>query len=86
MKTLGLSEAKESLAELCRQVALTGEAYILTESGKPLVEIIPARSLKRKPILDAMREERERNGPIEEDLELPERDPSKNRPSPFEDE
>jgi prevent-host-death family protein len=82
MKTLGLFDTKNRLSEICDQVARTGEPCTVTRRGKPLVRIVPAEDSGGS-VWDTVEESRARYGPLTEELELPSRDPSRNRPTPF---
>lgn len=42
MKHIGLLEAEENLANLCREVASTGRELIIEQDGEPLVRLVPA--------------------------------------------
>lgn len=42
MKHVGLLEAEENLAEICREVAATGRELIIEQNGEPLVRLVPA--------------------------------------------
>ena len=41
MANIPISEAKARLAALVREVAQTGEAYIISVNGKPMAELRP---------------------------------------------
>ena len=41
MPTIPISEAKAKLASLVREVAATGEAYVISVNGHPLAELRP---------------------------------------------
>jgi len=41
MKSVGLFEAKTRLSELCREVATTGEEYLITRRGQAIARIVP---------------------------------------------
>ena len=41
MATIPISEAKAKLASLVREVAATGEAYVISVNGHPLAELRP---------------------------------------------
>jgi prevent-host-death family protein len=41
MATIPISEAKAKLANLVREVAATGEAYIISVNGHPMAELRP---------------------------------------------
>ncbi len=54
MKTVGLSEAKTRLSELCRAVAESGETILIERRGQPIAQLSPpsfARG-KRSSILE----------------------------------
>jgi prevent-host-death family protein len=41
MPNIPISEAKARLAALVREVAATGEAYVISVNGRPMVELRP---------------------------------------------
>jgi prevent-host-death family protein len=41
MATIPISEAKAKLANLVREVAATGEAYVISVNGRPMAELRP---------------------------------------------
>jgi prevent-host-death family protein len=41
MPTISISEAKAKLAALVREVAASGEAYVIRVNGQPLAELRP---------------------------------------------
>lgn len=41
MATIPISEAKSKLASLVREVAATGESYVISVNGHPLAELRP---------------------------------------------
>lgn len=46
MKTLTITEAAKSLSKLVSRVHSHGERTLLTKSGRPLVEMVPAKPAK----------------------------------------
>ena len=53
-KHVSKSEFKAKALELFRQVEASGESLIVTDHGKPALEVRPYRGLKRNP-LDVLR-------------------------------
>ncbi len=41
MKTIGLFDAKTRLSELCREVAETGEEFVITRRGREIARLVP---------------------------------------------
>jgi prevent-host-death family protein len=77
MKRIGIYQAKTHLAQLCEEVARTGEACLISKNGKPLVKIVPIRDEGGPDsVWDTVEESRGKYGPLV-DFELPERDPLK---------
>jgi len=84
MKTLGLFETKNRLSEVCEQVATTSEPVIITRHRKPLVKIVPIKDPEVcESVWNTVEESIARYGPLEEEIELPEREVSANRSDPF---
>lgn len=84
MKTLGLFETKNRLSEICELVATTSEPVVITRHRKPLVQIVPVPSPNQKSsVWDTVEESIAKYGPIEEELELPPWENSRNRPDPL---
>ena len=84
MKSLGIFDTKNRLSELCEEVARGEGPLVVTRHGKPLVRIVPYQSGdSRESVWDTVEECRGRYGPIEDELELPDRDPARNRPDPL---
>ncbi len=48
------SEFKAKALEYCRQVEATGEPLVVTDHGKPVLEVRPYRASRRQP-LDVLR-------------------------------
>ncbi len=82
VKSFGLFDAKNRLSEICDQVARSGEPCTVTRRGKPLVRIVPVDESSGS-VWDTVEEAQARYGPITEELELPARNPARNRPTPF---
>jgi prevent-host-death family protein len=85
LKTVKLFDAKNRFSELCDAVARTGEPCLVTRRGKPLVQVIPIVGGRDNPLAsvwDTLAEGRVKYGPIEDEMELPVRVVSGNRPSP----
>ncbi|MEZ5278047.1 MAG: type II toxin-antitoxin system Phd/YefM family antitoxin [Opitutaceae bacterium] len=83
---MGLFDAKNRFSELCDTVARTSEPVLVTRRGKPLVRVVPATDAKdvgRSSVWDSVKEGRAKYGPIQDDLELPDREICDNRPSPI---
>lgn len=75
MKRIGIYQAKTHLAQVCEEVARTGEACLVSRNGKPLVSIVPLRDEGGPDsVWDTVEEARGKYGPLE-DFELPERSP-----------
>lgn len=59
MKHVGLPEAEENLAILCREVAATGRELVIEHDGEPLVRLVPAvvraEPLKAESVCEALR-------------------------------
>jgi prevent-host-death family protein len=83
VKNVGLFDAKNRFSEICEQVSQTGEPLIVTRRGRPLVRIVPVER-EEGSVWDTVHEGLSRFGPIEEELELPDRQVTRNRPSPLE--
>jgi prevent-host-death family protein len=75
VKRIGIYQAKTHLSQLCDEVAQTGEAYLVSKNGRPLVKIVPFRD-EAGPVSvwDTVEESRGKYGPLEE-FDLPERTP-----------
>jgi prevent-host-death family protein len=74
MKSVGLFEAKTKLSEICRGVATTGQAVVVTQRGKPMVRIVAvAGPPQRASIWDGRAAYVKKNGLLTEDFDLPER-------------
>jgi prevent-host-death family protein len=85
VKTVKLFDAKNRFSELCDAVARSGEPCLVTRRGKPLVHVVPAVGGPDDPptsVWDTVAEGRAKHGPLKEDIELPVRVVSGNRPSP----
>jgi prevent-host-death family protein len=86
VKTVPLFDAKNRFSELCETVARSGEPCLVTRRGKPLVQVIPVAGGPDHPrasVWDTWAEVRAKYGPIEEEIDLPERVVGSNRPSPL---
>lgn len=84
MKTLGLFETKNRFSELCDDVARNGDPLVVTRHGKPLVRIVPYEgTAKNRSVWDSVEECQSQYGPIKEELTLPLRENSANRPNPL---
>ena len=78
MKRIGIYEAKTHLSQLCEETASTGEAWLISKNGKPLVKIVPYEDMALSAsVWDTVEESKARYGPLE-DFELPEREIKKN--------
>lgn len=82
MRKLGLFDAKNRLSEVCEKVAQTGEPWTITRRGRPLVKIVPVER-ETQSVWDTVEEGHHRYGPIRDEIELPAREASRNRPSPL---
>ncbi|MCH2155434.1 MAG: type II toxin-antitoxin system Phd/YefM family antitoxin [Opitutales bacterium] len=87
MKLVKLYDAKNRFSEICAELERTGETVVVTKRGKPVARLVPADKLiQQRPtsVWDTVQESKACYGPIEDEFELPVRDPEANRPSPFE--
>lgn len=82
MKMMGLFEVKNRFSEVCDDVATKGVPCVVTRRGKPLVKIIPIEEEKES-VWSTVAESQAKYGKIKEELELPTREVSGNRPSPL---
>jgi len=73
MKSVGLFEAKTKLSEICRGVATTGQAVVVTHRGKPMVRIEAVAPPKGTSIWDRRAAHVKKNGPLTVDFDLPKR-------------
>lgn len=55
MKTIGSYEVKTKLSEILRRVQ-AGEAFTITNRGKPVADLLPSRVASRQKIADAIRD------------------------------
>lgn len=55
MKTIGSYEVKTKLSEILRRVQ-AGEAFTITNRGKPVADLLPSRTASRQKIADAIRD------------------------------
>lgn len=55
MKTIGSYEVKTKLSEILRRVQ-AGEAFTITNRGKPVADLLPSRSASRQRIAAAIRD------------------------------
>ncbi len=55
MKTIGSYEVKTKLSEILRRVQ-AGEAFTITNRGKPVADLLPSRAASRQKIADAIRD------------------------------
>lgn len=86
VKSVPLFDAKNRFSELCETVARSGEPCLITRRGKPLVQVISVAAGPDHPhasVWDTWAEGKARHGPLEEEIELPERVAGNNRPSPL---
>jgi prevent-host-death family protein len=76
MNEIGLFEAKTKFSEICEQVAVKGEAVVVTRRGKPLVRIGPISETASKPssVWDRRAKYEKRHGLITEKFTLPRRE------------
>lgn len=79
MRMMGLFEVKNRFSEVCDEVMRTGGPCIVTRRGKPLVKIIPIEE-EQESLWSTVEESQAKYGKIKEELELPERRVSDNRP------
>ena len=76
MRSVGLFEAKTKLSEICRGVATSGQAVVVTHRGTPLVRIeAVAVSPKQASVWDRRTAHVKKNGPLTVDFDLPKRAP-----------
>jgi antitoxin (DNA-binding transcriptional repressor) of toxin-antitoxin stability system len=77
LKTIEFSEASDRLKEVFDAVARSGEEIVVTVERRPLVSICPppqdAGGAQRLSVWDARAQFEHRNGPIDEELSLPDR-------------
>ena len=76
MKAIGIFEAKTKLSEICETVAVSGEAYMVTKRGRPLVRIEPVHEqplsvVERRAAYMAKYGDAEPDDPV--DFDVPER-------------
>lgn len=84
MKTIGLFETKNRLSEVCAQVSKTREPVVVTRRGKALVKIVPiVEDDATTSVWGSVEESQARFGPLSDDLKLPRRTISQNRPDPL---
>jgi|GEM_PF-361381 len=81
---MGIFETKNKFSEVCEQVSSSGEPVLVTKRGKALVRIMPLTTYPsaaehdhgkggRSVIWNLVREHRAQYGPVEEEIEFPER-------------
>ena len=74
MRSVGLFEAKTKFSEICRGVATSGQAVVVTHRGKPMVRIeAVAGPRKRTSVWDRRAAHVKKNGPLTVDFDLPKR-------------
>jgi antitoxin (DNA-binding transcriptional repressor) of toxin-antitoxin stability system len=77
LKTIEFSEASDRLKEVFEAVARSGEEIVVTVERRPLVSICPppqdASGAQTLSVWDARAQFEHRNGPIDEELPLPDR-------------
>lgn len=55
MKTIGSYEVKTRLSEILKRVQ-AGEAFTITDRGKPVADLLPSRSASRQQVAAAIRD------------------------------
>ena len=74
MKRIGIYEAKTHLSQICEETAATGESWLISKNGKPLVKIVPYRDTDHPTsVWDTVEESTARYGPLE-DIDIPGRE------------
>jgi prevent-host-death family protein len=74
VKRIGIYEAKTHLSQLCEETATTGESWLISKNGKPLVKIVPYRDADHLySVWDTVEEAKARYGPLE-DIDMPDRE------------
>ena len=74
MDSVALYDAKNRLSEICNQVTETGEPCIISRRGKPIVKLVPVDdSEEANSVWGTVEESQAKDGPLDEDFELPER-------------
>ena len=88
MNEYGIFEAKAKLSEICATVAQTGEPALIRKRGKPIARIVPVEDEESgRSVWDTVQESRKSYGPLDAEIDLPERKVSKEwARGPFEDE
>jgi len=82
MKQMGLFEAKNRFSAVCESVARTGEPLVVTKRGHPVVKIVPCDAAPDS-VWSTVEDGIRRYGPLQDEFDLPPRDPAANRTSPL---
>ena len=72
MRTVGIFEAKTKLAEICDEVARSGDSVVITRRGKPLVRIDPV-AVDTASVWEDRAEYIARRGRLKEEFDVPAR-------------
>ncbi len=84
MRTIGLFETKNRLSEVCAHVSKTREPVVVTRRGKALVKIVPiVEDDPTASVWGSVEESQAQYGPLTDELKLPHRTISRNRPDPL---
>ena len=84
MNQAGIFEVKNKLSEFCEDVASRGDPLVVTRHGKPLVKIVPyTEEEKSSSVWDSVGECQTKYGSLQDDFELPPRNPASNRQDPL---
>ncbi|MFP4069946.1 MAG: type II toxin-antitoxin system Phd/YefM family antitoxin [Verrucomicrobiota bacterium] len=83
MDMIPLYEAKNRFSELCKTVSETGRPCVISRRGEPLVKLVPVESAESAgSVWDSVEEAQARYGPLDVELEIPERGRAQ-RPNPL---
>ncbi len=79
MNEYGIFEAKAKLSEICATVAHTGEPALIRKHGKPIAKIVPVEEEESgRSVWDTVQESRKSYGPLDVEIDLPEREVNTN--------
>ena len=74
MDEYGIFEAKAKLSEICATVAQTGQPALIRKRGIPIAKIVPVEEEESgRSVWDTVQESRQSYGPLDAEIELPER-------------
>ena len=74
VKSVELSGAQPKFLEICRRVAKSGNAILVTHDGKPMVRIAPVSAPPKKAVWHSRATYLKNAGPLTEDLQMPKRE------------